>query len=92
MTCTKSEFGRRHVAAASDSVLESELTLCFLAVTLTSSFLSCSIYVELSEQYRHMNSKSAKRRALASHLKESIDTLEVKADQVRRLHDMLHDE
>ncbi|KAI5481911.1 hypothetical protein MNV49_000188 [Pseudohyphozyma bogoriensis] len=50
------------------------------------------IYIELSDQYRVMDSKaeSAKRRTLAEHLKESIDTLEVKADQVKRLHDLLH--
>lgn len=30
-----------------------------------------------------------KRKALAEHLKESIDTLEVKAEQVKRLHSLL---
>ncbi|ORY89247.1 hypothetical protein BCR35DRAFT_300360 [Leucosporidium creatinivorum] len=50
------------------------------------------IYIELSDQYRSMDAKlgGGKRRALAEHLKESIDTLEIKADQVKRLHDLLH--
>lgn len=49
------------------------------------------LYLELSEQYRRMDAKAGggRRRALAEHLKESIDTLEGKADQVRKLHKLL---
>ncbi|KAM0791432.1 hypothetical protein ACM66B_005890 [Microbotryomycetes sp. NB124-2] len=50
------------------------------------------IYIELSDRYRAMSSKtnSVKRKTLANHLKQSIDTLEAKASQVKRLHDLLH--
>ncbi|KAK4054414.1 hypothetical protein OIV83_000908 [Microbotryomycetes sp. JL201] len=50
------------------------------------------IYIELSDRYRAMSSKSnsVKRKTLANHLKQSIDTLEAKALQVKRLHDLLH--
>lgn len=46
-----------------------------------------AIYVELSEQYRAMDARvgGGKRRALARHLKESIDELEGKADMVRQV-------
>jgi len=49
------------------------------------------LYLELSEQYRRMDSKASggRRRALAEHLKESIDTLELKAGEVRKLHRLL---
>ncbi|KAK4056743.1 hypothetical protein OIO90_002295 [Microbotryomycetes sp. JL221] len=49
------------------------------------------IYVELSDRYKSMSSKSnsTKRKTLANHLKQSIDTLEVKAQQVKRLHDLI---
>lgn len=42
--------------------------------------LPCRIYIELSDRYRSMDAKlgGGKRRALAEHLKESIDTLEIK--------------
>lgn len=32
----------------------------------------------------------AKRKILAEHLKESIDVLELKADEIKRLYDLLH--
>lgn len=45
-----------------------------------------SIYKELSQQYLAMDSTLAtgKRRALAVHLKESIDTLEMKVRLLSR--------
>ncbi|KAH8924509.1 hypothetical protein BT69DRAFT_71728 [Atractiella rhizophila] len=50
------------------------------------------IYIELSDQYRAMDpaSNAQRRRTLAEHLKESIDTLEAKADHIKRLYDALH--
>lgn len=40
----------------------------------------CSIYIELSEKYRKIDpaSNASKRKALAMHLKESVDCLEEK--------------
>ncbi|KAK4702286.1 hypothetical protein P7C70_g3935, partial [Phenoliferia sp. Uapishka_3] len=50
------------------------------------------IYVELSNEYRGMDSRveGVKRKVLSNHLKESIDTLELKAEQIRDMHDLLH--
>ncbi|KAA1118234.1 hypothetical protein PGT21_033809 [Puccinia graminis f. sp. tritici] len=51
------------------------------------------IFVELSETYRKMNPASiqiSKRKALAQHLRESVDTLEKKAGHIKHLYDLLH--
>ncbi|KAI8455047.1 hypothetical protein BY996DRAFT_4581232 [Phakopsora pachyrhizi] len=51
------------------------------------------IFVELSDTYKKMNPAStliSKRRALAQHLKESVDTLEKKAGHIKHLYDLLH--
>ncbi|GAA6061950.1 hypothetical protein JCM10212_001992 [Sporobolomyces blumeae] len=51
------------------------------------------IYLELSVEYQSMASKSStkKRRALAEHLKMSIDVLEEKAQDVKQYADALED-
>ena len=43
-------------------------------------FSLCSIFVELSNEYRGMSSRAdgGKRKVLANHLTESINTLELK--------------
>ncbi|WOO79028.1 uncharacterized protein LOC62_02G002565 [Vanrija pseudolonga] len=50
-----------------------------------------SIYVELADQYKVLDVASAvaKRHVLAQHLKEVIDTLELKADQISALYSLL---
>ncbi|WAQ89302.1 hypothetical protein PtA15_10A726 [Puccinia triticina] len=51
------------------------------------------IFVELSETYRKMNPAAiqvSKRKALAQHLRESVDTLEKKAGHIKHLYDLLH--
>jgi len=51
------------------------------------------IFVELSDTYRKMNPASiqvSKRKALAQHLRESVDTLEKKAGHIKHLYDLLH--
>ncbi|KAG0144972.1 hypothetical protein CROQUDRAFT_46451 [Cronartium quercuum f. sp. fusiforme G11] len=50
------------------------------------------IFVELSETYRAMEPGKedlVKRKALAAHLKESVDTLEKKAEQIHELYRLL---
>lgn len=47
------------------------------------------IYSELSEQYKRMAPTHVKRNILAEHLKEVIDTMEEKANQVARLTESL---
>jgi hypothetical protein len=44
----------------------------------------CSIYAELADQYKVLDAASAvaKRKVLAEHLKEVIDTLEQKVCQI----------
>lgn len=51
-----------------------------------------SIYVELADQYKAMDAASdmGKRNLLASHLREVIDILEQKGDQIASLYDLLH--
>ncbi|KAG9084532.1 hypothetical protein FRC06_004046 [Ceratobasidium sp. 370] len=50
-----------------------------------------AIYIELADQYRIIGPASnvAKRNVLAEHLKEVIDTLEKKGDQIASLYDLL---
>ncbi|PCH40313.1 hypothetical protein WOLCODRAFT_162258 [Wolfiporia cocos MD-104 SS10] len=50
-----------------------------------------SIYIELAEQYKLMDAASnvAKRNVVAGHLKEVIDILEQKGDQIASLYDLL---
>ncbi|KAF8736621.1 Centrosome microtubule-binding domain of Cep57, partial [Rhizoctonia solani] len=50
-----------------------------------------AIYVELADQYRIIGPASnvAKRNVLAEHLKEVIDTLEKRGDQIASLYDLL---
>ncbi|BEI84659.1 hypothetical protein CcaverHIS002_0500600 [Cutaneotrichosporon cavernicola] len=50
-----------------------------------------SIYVELADQYKVLDAASAvaKRHVLAAHLKEVIDCLEHKADQVAALYSLM---
>jgi len=50
-----------------------------------------SIYVELAEQYGLMDAASnvSKRNVLAEHLREVIDILEQKGDQIASLYDLL---
>ncbi|KAJ9102350.1 hypothetical protein QFC21_002750 [Naganishia friedmannii] len=48
-----------------------------------------SIYTDLAEQYKRMSPLSMKRNILAEHLKEVIDTMELKANQVARLTEVL---
>ena len=54
-------------------------------------FASNRIYIELASQYTLMDSSSniAKRNVLAEHLKEVIDTLEQKGDQIASLYSLL---
>ena len=49
------------------------------------------IYLELAEQYGIIDAASnvAKRNVLADHLREVIDTLEQKGDQIASLYDLL---
>jgi len=49
------------------------------------------IYIELSDQYKEMDAVSnvVKRNVVAQHLKEVIDVLEQKGDQIASLHDLL---
>jgi hypothetical protein len=51
----------------------------------------CRIYLELTTEYQSMTSRheTSKRRALASHLKKSIDVLEEKARDVKQYADAL---
>ncbi|KAI9635287.1 uncharacterized protein MKK02DRAFT_43969 [Dioszegia hungarica] len=51
-----------------------------------------AIYCELADQYKLLDAASAaaKRHVLADHLKEVIDTLEQKADQISSLYDLLN--
>lgn len=50
-----------------------------------------SIFIELAEQYKVLDAcgNVAKRNVLAEHLKEIIDTLEQKADQIAALYSLL---
>ncbi|QRW06707.1 hypothetical protein RhiLY_05706 [Ceratobasidium sp. AG-Ba] len=50
-----------------------------------------AIYIDLADQYRIIGPASnvAKRNVLAEHLKEVIDTLEKKGDQIASLYDLL---
>ncbi|KAJ1303471.1 hypothetical protein OPQ81_011658 [Rhizoctonia solani] len=50
-----------------------------------------AIYVELADQYRIIGPASnvAKRNVLAEHLKEVIDTLEKRGDQIASLYDLI---
>ncbi|ORX35965.1 hypothetical protein BD324DRAFT_651874 [Kockovaella imperatae] len=50
-----------------------------------------AIYAELADQYKIMDAASAvtKRHVLAEHLKEVIDTIEQKADQIAALYNVL---
>ncbi|KZT64268.1 hypothetical protein DAEQUDRAFT_718247 [Daedalea quercina L-15889] len=50
-----------------------------------------SIYVELADQYKLMDAASnvAKRNVVAGHLREVIDILEQKGDQIASLYDLL---
>ncbi|OBZ71751.1 hypothetical protein A0H81_08633 [Grifola frondosa] len=50
-----------------------------------------SIYVELADQYKDMDAVSnvAKRNVLADHLRDVIDILEQKGDQIASLYDLL---
>ncbi|KAF9447291.1 hypothetical protein P691DRAFT_802613 [Macrolepiota fuliginosa MF-IS2] len=50
-----------------------------------------SIYVELADQYKEMDAASnvAKRNTLAKHLREVVDILELKGDQIASLYDLL---
>jgi Centrosome microtubule-binding domain of Cep57 len=54
--------------------------------------LGNSIYLELAEQYGIIDAASnvAKRNVLADHLREVIDTLEQKGDQIASLYDLLN--
>ncbi|KAF9005405.1 hypothetical protein BDQ17DRAFT_1303766 [Cyathus striatus] len=49
------------------------------------------IYVELADQYKEMDAASdvAKRNILAQHLREVVDILEQKGDQIAALYDLL---
>ncbi|EJC97962.1 uncharacterized protein FOMMEDRAFT_143465 [Fomitiporia mediterranea MF3/22] len=49
------------------------------------------IYIELADQYKIIDAASnvAKRNVLAEHLREVIDTLEQKGDQIASLYDLL---
>lgn len=51
-----------------------------------------TVYVELADQYKVLDAASAvaKRHVLAEHLKEVIDCLESKADQIAALYSLLH--
>ncbi|KAG8816364.1 hypothetical protein FRC19_000427 [Serendipita sp. 401] len=51
-----------------------------------------SIYVELADEYKAMDAASdmSKRNLLANHLREVIDVLEQKGDQIASLYDLLH--
>ncbi|KII90515.1 hypothetical protein PLICRDRAFT_39079 [Plicaturopsis crispa FD-325 SS-3] len=51
-----------------------------------------SIYVELADQYKFIDAASnvAKRNVLARHLREVIDVLEQKGDQIASLYDLLN--
>lgn len=51
----------------------------------------CSIYVELADQYKDMDAVSnvRKRNILAQHLREVVDILEQKGDQIASLSDLL---
>ncbi|GJJ15770.1 hypothetical protein Clacol_010048 [Clathrus columnatus] len=51
-----------------------------------------AIYLELAEQYAVIDAVSnvAKRNVLADHLREVIDTLEQKGDQIAALYELLH--
>lgn len=59
---------------------KSESPVSFLLLHQRSDFALRSIYIELSEAYKKIDpaSNASKRRALASHLKESVDSLESK--------------
>jgi len=50
-----------------------------------------SVYVELADQYKLMDAASnvAKRNVVAGHLREVIDILEQKGDQIASLYDLL---
>jgi hypothetical protein len=64
-------------------------TLLNLTSVLYSSMTR--IYVELAEQYAVMDAASnvVKRNLLAQHLREVIDILEQKGDQIASLYDLL---
>ncbi|KAG8835154.1 hypothetical protein FRC17_005012 [Serendipita sp. 399] len=51
-----------------------------------------SIYVDLADEYKVMDAASdmSKRNLLANHLREVIDVLEQKGDQIASLYDLLH--
>lgn len=51
-----------------------------------------AIYVELADEYKAMDAASdmSKRNLLANHLREVIDVLEQKGDQIASLYDLLH--
>jgi hypothetical protein len=50
-------------------------------LTYTSSHNLLSIYTDLADQYKRMSPLSAKRNVLAEHLKEVIDTMELKVSR-----------
>ena len=55
------------------------------------AYIHFRIYIELAEQYGKMDPASnvLKRHVLADHLREVIETLEEKGDQIASLYDLL---
>ncbi|KAG6836257.1 hypothetical protein H0H93_009733 [Arthromyces matolae] len=65
--------------------------ISFQAVEKLMDFVHFRIYVELAEQYKDMDPVSdvKRRNLLAKHLREVVDILEQKGDQIAALYDLL---
>ncbi|WVQ97310.1 hypothetical protein IAU59_004421 [Kwoniella sp. CBS 9459] len=78
--------------AGEDEGLPPQTVLARVVAELEDDFVHYkAIYAELADQYKLLDpaSVSAKRHVLADHLKEVIDTLEQKADQIGDLYQLL---
>ncbi|WVF70618.1 hypothetical protein IAT40_005410 [Kwoniella sp. CBS 6097] len=89
---TLSASGRVLNRAAEEQSLPPQTVLARVVAELEDDFVHYkAIYAELADQYKLLDpaSVSAKRHVLADHLKEVIDTLEKKADQIGDLYQLL---
>ncbi|KAG8876345.1 hypothetical protein FRB97_004284 [Tulasnella sp. 331] len=85
-------LAQKRERAPGQASMPSQSMLAHLARELEDEFTHHkSIYVELAEQYAIMDAVSnvAKRNILAEHLRDVIDTLELKGDQIAALYDLL---
>ncbi|KAI0086584.1 hypothetical protein BDY19DRAFT_960654 [Irpex rosettiformis] len=84
--------GKERVREAGDDQVPPQTVIARVLRELEDDFTHYkSIYVELADQYKEIDpvSNVAKRNVLAEHLREVIDILEQKGDQIASLYDLL---